>query len=185
MSLLFSGVESIKIPEGNVQKILNPAGDILWQKQIEYKNWLYYGLDYDFTSLYNGIGYAKNYRWSASGKKESPLTGFILSGCIPCNSGDTIRVANYSNVSGTELYLVPIRNNNDGTYVIGEDANVLKLSQLGPFTHSYSSPGYWEFIIDESTFKGDFGAFTHFRISLRLLTDSSELPIITVNQRIF
>lgn len=184
MSLLFSGVESIKIPEGNVQKILNPAGDILWQKQIEFKNWLYYGLDYDFTSLYNGIGYRKNYRWSASAAAQTPLNGYILSGCIPYNDGDIVRVANYEIISGTQLYLVPVRNNNDGTYDVGAEANVAYLSNLKFFVN-YTSPGYWEGTFTQSTFKGDFGPFTHFRISLRLLTTSSDLPIITINQRIF
>ena len=58
----------------------------------EYKNWLPISTTSDGYTIYNGKGYKENVRWSGSGGAEVDATGVYLSGFIPVQPGDVIRV---------------------------------------------------------------------------------------------
>ena len=62
--------------------------------RISYTNVLPLALAVDGTSVYNGIGYKADTRWSESGQSESTSTGEYLTGYIPVSNGDTIYCKN-------------------------------------------------------------------------------------------
>lgn len=61
---------------------------------VSYTNLLPLALDADGSSIYNGIGYKVDTRWSSSGNAESTATGIYLTGWIPCTIGDTVYLKN-------------------------------------------------------------------------------------------
>ena len=60
----------------------------------EYTNWLPKATTSDGVTIYNGVGYKENTRWSSSGYNETYAAGVYLSGFIKITPGDIIRVKN-------------------------------------------------------------------------------------------
>lgn len=63
---------------------------------VSYTNVLSSALDADGVSIYNGVGYKADVRWSTSGQAESESAGIYLTGWIPVRPGDVIYVKNIS-----------------------------------------------------------------------------------------
>lgn len=63
---------------------------------VSYTNVLSSALDADGVSIYNGVGYKADVRWSTSGRAESESAGIYLTGWIPVRPGDVIYVKNIS-----------------------------------------------------------------------------------------
>lgn len=83
----FSQAKSLAIPEGEVVKITDAAGNVLWQA-ITFTNQVPISTDTD-GSIYNGIGYKDNVRLSSSGGiSSSAQNGSVTTGFIPWY-GDT------------------------------------------------------------------------------------------------
>ncbi len=72
-----------------------------------YTNMLPLSTDSD-GSIYNGIGYKKDVRWSNSSAAESNYTGCYLSGYIPVKSGDVVRLKNVTMLNGSDGNLCAI-----------------------------------------------------------------------------
>jgi hypothetical protein len=62
--------------------------------QVTYTNVIPTALDADGTSVYNGIGYKTNTRWSSSSNAEQTADGVYLTGYIPVSNNDVIRLKN-------------------------------------------------------------------------------------------
>ena len=62
--------------------------------QVSYTNVLPQALDLNCSSVYNGIGYKANTRWSSSSGAETTGDGIYLTGLIPITAGDVVRLKN-------------------------------------------------------------------------------------------
>lgn len=69
---------------------------------VSYTNVLPMALAADGVSVYNGKGWKENTRWSSSGNADSAKDGAFLTGYIPCNSKDVIRLKNICLREGTD-----------------------------------------------------------------------------------
>lgn len=61
---------------------------------ISYTNVLPFAVDTDGVSVYNGVGYKADTRWSTSNSTEVEASGYYISGYIPCSDGDIVRLKN-------------------------------------------------------------------------------------------
>lgn len=61
---------------------------------VSYTNVLAKALAADGVSVYNGVGYKENVRWSQSGQAEGTQQGNFLTGWIPARQNDIIRLKN-------------------------------------------------------------------------------------------
>lgn len=92
---LAAGVYTLKYEdaEGNVTRIgtLEQGTDV-----PAYTNWIPKATDVDGVTVYNGTGYKKGARYSASGGSEttSNAADIYISGFIPAKPGDVIRMRN-------------------------------------------------------------------------------------------
>lgn len=107
----FSQSKKLVIPEGEVAKITDESGSVLWQA-ITYTNQVPISTDTD-GSIYNGLGYKDNVRLSSSGGvSSSAQNGSVTTGFIPWY-GDTtyLRMKGVemlgltSGISGMHLYI--------------------------------------------------------------------------------
>jgi hypothetical protein len=91
---LADGTYTIKYEdaEGNVTEI----GTLNTDPGPAYKNWIEYATELDGVTWYNRCGYKKGLRYSASGGNEtnSGAEKITISGFIPVNPGDVIRIKN-------------------------------------------------------------------------------------------
>lgn len=90
---------------GVVLKQLLIGGIQVWKSG--YKNWVPVSTTADGVTVYNGTGYKEGYRLSSSGA-EKTQTGAVLTGFIPAQKGDVIRMAGAAwgtTVSGGYCYL--------------------------------------------------------------------------------
>lgn len=92
MSIDFSGVKAISVPEGSVSRILW-GSTVLWKKPSSYTNLVPLSTDTD-GSIYNGCGYKENVRLSSSGGvSSSAQNGSVTTGFIPFHGdGDIVRM---------------------------------------------------------------------------------------------
>lgn len=87
----FSEVKKLTIPEGEVAKITDASGNVLWQA-ITFTNQVPISTDTN-GSIYNGLGYKENVRLSSSGGvSSSAQNGSVTTGFIPWKNTDTVRV---------------------------------------------------------------------------------------------
>ena len=61
---------------------------------VNYTNRIPLSVGQDGESIYNSVGYKANTRWSSSGHAEGTASGIYLTGYIPCNAGDIVRLKN-------------------------------------------------------------------------------------------
>lgn len=61
---------------------------------VSYTNVLAKALAADGVSVYNGVGYKENVRWSQSGQSEGAQQGNFLTGWIPVRQNDIVRLKN-------------------------------------------------------------------------------------------
>lgn len=61
---------------------------------VSYTNVLATALAADGMSVYNGVGYKENVRWSQSGQSEGAQQGNFLTGWIPVRQNDIVRLKN-------------------------------------------------------------------------------------------
>ena len=94
MSLNFSQVKSLTIPEGKAKYITRKSdGLLLWKSG--YKNWVPYSTEADGVTIYNGgLGYKNGYR-VRSGGAEGASENASCSGFFPLKAGDTVRMSGY------------------------------------------------------------------------------------------
>ncbi|MBR5872533.1 MAG: hypothetical protein IKZ06_02690, partial [Oscillospiraceae bacterium] len=86
MSIDFSKVKSVTIPEGKVKKILQGAV-VLWKS---FTNLVPTSTDTD-GSVFNGVGYKENVRLSSSGGiSGSAQNGSVTTGFIPWYGDTTV-----------------------------------------------------------------------------------------------
>lgn len=86
MSIDFTGVKGVTIPEG-VVKMITRGSEVLW-KAITFKNQVPISTDTD-GSIFNGVGYKENVRLSSSGGiSGSAQNGSVTTGFIPFPDGD-------------------------------------------------------------------------------------------------
>jgi hypothetical protein len=112
----FSTVKSLVIPEGEVAKITDASGNVLWEA-ISFTNLVPASTDTD-GSIFNGTGYKENVRLSSSGGiSGSAQNGSVTTGFIPFHGdGDVIRLKGVEWLNATTNY--------DGHfYIIFYDAN--------------------------------------------------------------
>ena len=86
-----SAVKAVTIPEGAVKAILC-AGKTLWEAG-GYTNQVPLSIDTD-GSIYNGSGYKNGYR-VRSGGTEAALNNCSVTGYIPAQGGDSIRLSGW------------------------------------------------------------------------------------------
>ena len=67
---------------------------------LKYVNALSIAKDVDGENIYNEIGYKENTRWSTSQGKEISANGIYLSGYIPIEAGDIVRLKNITMQTG-------------------------------------------------------------------------------------
>ena len=70
--------------------------------EITYTNVLPTALDVDGITIYSGKGYKENTRWSSSSNADSAKDGAFLTGYIPINSKDVVRLKNITLKAGTD-----------------------------------------------------------------------------------
>ena len=91
---LADGTYTIKYEDvdGNVTEI----GTLDTDPGPSYTNWIPKSTDKSGSAIYNGVGYKTGIRYSASSAAESTssATGVVLSGYIPVNVGDVVRIKN-------------------------------------------------------------------------------------------
>ena len=87
----FAQVKSLKIPEGEVTKIV-VGGVVLWEKPASYKNWVKYSTEADGVTIYNGgLGYKDGCRVRSGGAEASSDTA-SCTGFIPFVKGDKLYI---------------------------------------------------------------------------------------------
>ena len=112
----FSTVKKLVIPEGEVTKITDASGNVLWQA-ISFTNQVPISTDTD-GSIFNGTGYIENRRLSSSGGlSSSAQNGSVTTGFIPWY-GDTT----YFRMKGVE-WLNATTNHGGHYYVNCYDSN--------------------------------------------------------------
>ena len=113
----FSTVKKLVIPEGEVTKITDASGNVLWQA-IAFTNQVPISTDTD-GSIFNGTGYIENRRLSSSGSLSgSAQNGSVTSGFIPWHGdGDVIRMKD------VEFYGITHTETNLWLYIAFYDAN--------------------------------------------------------------
>ena len=77
------------LPDGNIYGYVSTrteGGEKL------FKDWLPLGIDSD-GSIFNGIGYKVGWRVNTSGALQEDTSGCVVTGFIPCKSGDIIRIS--------------------------------------------------------------------------------------------
>lgn len=81
-------------------------GDILvdYVSDFSVSNIIQTAVDTDGTPYNGGIGYKTGYRLGSSGA-ESVFADYCVSGYIPINNGDVIRVLNVGEVTGYSIYM--------------------------------------------------------------------------------
>lgn len=86
----FSTVKKLVIPEGEVTKITDASGNVLWQSG--YTNQVPLSTESDGKTIYNGgKGYKDGYR-VRSGGAESEQASACCTGFIPFRKGDVLRI---------------------------------------------------------------------------------------------
>lgn len=138
---------------------------------VNYTNVLPLALASDGTSIYNGIGYKADTRWSESGQSESTSVGDYLTGYIPVSKGDIIYCKNIDFQYATD----------------GSKGKVLWVNTLG--TSAASSNGEYLTEHNSVTWHADGtiasfvvnGEFSYIRIQSKGITEAS---IITINEPI-
>lgn len=139
--------------------------------RISYTNVLPLALAVDGTSVYNGIGYKADTRWSESGQAESTSAGDYLTGYIPVSNGDIIYCKNI-----------------DFTYAdYGSSGKVLWSNALGSTLGSVNGAMLIEY--NSATWHADGtiasfvvnGDYSYIRIQCKGITEAS---IITINEEI-
>lgn len=86
----FSEVKAVRIPEGNVKRIL--SGEILLWSGM-YVNQVSISIDLD-GSIYNGCGYVNGMRLRSTGALAANVNSSVT-GFIPVTPGDTIRMSGW------------------------------------------------------------------------------------------
>lgn len=137
---------------------------------VNYTNVLPLALAADGTSIYNGIGYKADTRWSESGQAESTSVGDYLTGYIPVSNGDIIYCKNI-----------------DFTYADdGSGGKVLWSNALGSTSGSANGAILTEYKSATWHDDGTIASFvvvdySYIRIQSKGITEAS---IITINQPI-
>lgn len=144
---------------------------LIWSgAPVEINNLLPTATDTDRVTIYNGIGYYNGKRWSSSGGKittgnnTTSMTGFF-----DCKPGDVLRVWNYTQISGTQWYIITFDTNQKVVKCVGANG----ASPSG----GYEAPGYSETVLTEA----EYGNFTSIRLSWGQFNADS---IVTINQKI-
>lgn len=133
--MIFSDVKTILIPEGPVAKILC-GNDVLWKKQMGYKNWARYSTETDGTTIYNnGQGYKDGYR-IRSGGAETANASSTCTGFIPVKGGSVIRIAGATFNSANAQNAINVANSSFTN--IGQ---VARNGNYGIFIGTYSTYG--------------------------------------------
>lgn len=132
----FSTVKKLVIPEGEVTKITDASGNVLWEA-ITFTNQVPISIDTD-GSIFNGTGYIENRRLSTSGGLSgSAQTGSVTTGFIPWY-GDTT----YLRMKGVEWLNAYVDGEANHYYINCYDGNKKYLDYLaateyraGKFNH--------------------------------------------------
>lgn len=135
-----------------------------------YTNVLPLALEANGTSVYNGIGYKADTRWSESGQSESTSTGDYLTGYIPVSNGDIIYCKN-----------IDLTYSDDGS-----GGKVLWSNALGSTSGSANGAILTEYKSATWHADGTIASFvvvdySYIRIMCKGITDAS---IITINEEI-
>lgn len=116
-------------------------------------------------SVYNGVGYKANTRWSTSSNVEKEYTGVYITGYIPVTYGDVVRLRNITLVSG------------------GAENKVQYFEQKGAWVFTRDATAHDDYVLDSSgnliQFSADMSGFI--RVQGSYIGDDS---IITVNEPI-
>ena len=178
----FSKVKALKIPEGDVAKIVC-NGVTLWEKPPTMKNWVKYSTESDGKTIYNGgLGYKYGYR-VRSGGAEGAQVDCACTGFIPVKPLSVIRI------SGT-------RTNGTQTAINASDASFTNIGQVagnanyGIFNESSTvgyrhdtmtqKDGYWEWTVPPEKCGVAYIRVTNYVTSQ---TEASKM-IVTVDQDI-
>ena len=128
MSLDFSMIKSIVIPEGKVKQIARKSGGfILWKGG--HTNLVPTSIDTD-GNVFDGVGYRDGYRLSSSGGLSAQANTFTT-GFIPVTASDVIRMA------GVEWF--PPSGN---LYLAFYDSGFALLGSLNCYVSSTAASGY-------------------------------------------
>jgi hypothetical protein len=103
MTLDFTNLVKLQIPEGLVKKITDGAGRVIWALK-EFTNQVPLSTDTD-GSVFNGIGYKENVRLSSSGSiSGSAQNGSVTTGFIPYSANDVVRIGGVEWLNTTKNY---------------------------------------------------------------------------------
>lgn len=186
MSLNFSQVKSLTIPEGKVKSITRKSdGLLLWKSG--YKNWARFSTEADGVTIYNnGLGYKNGYR-IRSGGAEGVTDIATCTGFIPAKAGDIIRWTGCDAMSSSTANAINVYT--DGKENLGQVVANTPSSGYGIFAPSGQYYNYgWLSVVENPTGQYLWVVPPHPDIRFIRLTgetggDGSEL-IITVNQEI-
>lgn len=139
--------------------------------QTSYTNVLPLALAADGESVYNGVGYKADTRWSTSGNAEQTAEGVYLTGYIPVSVNDIVYLKNIAmqNENGNKCMLHLF--NNDLTKATGNVNNTNLVANMSPI---------WDTDGNLIQFRID-GNITHIRIQCGGIDEKS---IITINESI-
>lgn len=183
MSLAFANYPRLEIPEGRVKKIARKSdGLVLWT--AGYINMVPLSTTEDGVTIYNGTGYKDGYR-IRSGGTETALDASSITGFIPVNGGDVVRISgcNFGDGSANGSAL----NVSDSSFTnIGQFSMIQ--AQYGIFASSYSAYSYasvveettgvWKWIVPPTA-----AGVAYIRVTARTSGDGSGM-IVTVNEEI-
>lgn len=185
MSLDFSKVKSLTIPEGEVISITRKSdGLLLWKRG--YKNWVRYSTEADGVTIYNGgLGYKDGYR-VRSGGAEAEIDDGSCTGFIPLHAGDTVYMSGYDVLALKAQNAINVYNSSYENLgqVVGNNAN----SGYGIFANGGYSSCQWRYISENPVgvyvWVAPSNADVAFmRVSGFTLGDGSKM-IVTVNEEI-
>lgn len=120
-------------------------------------------------NIYNGTGWKANTRYSASSSAESDYTGVYLSGFIPVNQGDVVRLKNVGLTTSGDTARINIAVFGSDKTACWEGVNVAALQER--YSAVLDAGTVTQFTVNEN--------IKYFRINATYLGDDS---IVTVNQ---
>ena len=130
----FSNLKTLTIPEGEVTKITDASGNVLWQSG--YTNQVPLSTESDGKTIYNGgLGYKNGYR-IRSGGAEGADGNASHTGFIKAKGSDVVRLSGYNALKSENANAINVY-----------DANHTNLGQI---TAGYATAGYGIFA---STYK--------------------------------
>ena len=186
----FSTVKKLVIPEGEVTKITDASGNVLWQSG--YTNQVPLSTESDGKTIYNGgLGYKNGYRLR-SGGAEYALSWCAHTGFIPVKGGDIIRIGgmNFENVDGHSS-AINVANSSftnigqcstsSGNYGIFLESAYVSYGEAA-VKNAKEKEGVWKWVVPPSA-----SGVAYVRISCgsynKVAADGSKL-IVTVNEEI-